>query len=261
MGLSVEEKEKILKALEEDREFRYALMGLLGFKEILERITRIEEIIARIEERQQRLEERQQKLEERQQKLEERFAKLEERFAELKKRQLMLEERFARLEERQQKLEERMARIEERQLKLEERMARLEEEMNETRRVLTVIAHRFGVLSESAFREAMKYVVEEKLGAGRVSKMSLRDEEGLVYGYPSIIDIDVVVKDDKHILVEVKSRVSRGDVYEIYRIGKLYEKIKGVKPVLVIVGGFIDPKAYEAAAKLGVEVKPVIRES
>ncbi len=275
MGLSVEEKEKILKALEEDREFRYALMGLLGFKEILERITRIEEIIARIEERQQkleerqqRLEERQQKLEERQQKLEERFAKLEERFAELEKRQLMLEERFARLEERQQKLEERMARIEERfarleerQLKLEERMARLEEEMNETRRVLTVIAHRFGVLSESAFREAMKYVVEEKLGAGRVSKMSLRDEEGLVYGYPSIIDIDVVVKDDKHILVEVKSRVSRGDVYEIYRIGKLYEKIKGIKPVLVIVGGFIDPKAYEAAAKLGVEVKPAIRES
>jgi len=53
--LSREEKERILRTLEVDREFRYALMGLLGFKEVLGRVTRIEE---------------------RQQVLEERFAKL-----------------------------------------------------------------------------------------------------------------------------------------------------------------------------------------
>ncbi|MCS7108360.1 MAG: hypothetical protein RMH77_07280 [Sulfolobales archaeon] len=41
--LSVEEKERILSALEVDREFRYALMGLLGFKEVLERVTKLEE--------------------------------------------------------------------------------------------------------------------------------------------------------------------------------------------------------------------------
>ena len=58
VGLTAAEKERLLRAVEEDRGFRYALMGLLGFKEILDRIT---------------------KLEERQQKLEERFTKLEER--------------------------------------------------------------------------------------------------------------------------------------------------------------------------------------
>lgn len=87
MSLSAEEKKKFIRALEEDQEFRYAIAGMLGYREILDRITSIGE------------------------------------------RQTRLEERFARLEER---------------------FASLEEEMRETRRILTVIAHRFGVISESS---------------------------------------------------------------------------------------------------------------
>ncbi len=41
----------MIDLLEEDRELRYTLMGLLGFKEILDRITRIEERIIKLEER------------------------------------------------------------------------------------------------------------------------------------------------------------------------------------------------------------------
>ncbi len=33
-----EEKRRLIKALEEDTEFRYAVMGLLGFREILDAI-------------------------------------------------------------------------------------------------------------------------------------------------------------------------------------------------------------------------------
>ena len=215
-ALSKEERERILRALEEDREFRYALMGLLGFREILDRITRLEE---------------------RQQRLEERFAKLEERFAQL-------EDRFAKLEERV--------------TKLEERMLRLEEEMRETRRVVLTIAHRFGILSEEAFRQAMKYVVEDVLGVARVERWIYRDEEGLVYGYPSIVEVDVAIKDREHVLIEIKSRVSKADVSELYRIGRLYEKVEKVKPRLVIVGGFIDPDTQSLAKRLGVEIIPII---
>ncbi|BES81934.1 hypothetical protein [Pyrodictium abyssi] len=77
--------EALLELLEEDREFRHAVMGLLGYREVLERITRLEERFARLEER---------------------FAKLEEEFLELRRAQQRLEERQQRLEERQQKLEE-----------------------------------------------------------------------------------------------------------------------------------------------------------
>jgi len=216
MPLTIHDKEKLLKAIEEDREFRYALMGLLGFKEILDRITELAKGQQRLEERQQRL-----------------------------------EERFAKLEERQQRLEERF-------VKLEERQQRLEEEMKETRRVLMTIAHRFGILTEEAFRQGMRFVVEDVLKVAKVERWVYRDEKGVVYGYPSIIEVDVAIKDKEHILVEVKSRVSKSDVAELYKIGKLYEEVEGVKPRLVIVGGFIDTDTNYLARKLGVEIIPVI---
>ncbi len=224
MGLSPMEKERLLKALESDREFRYALMGLLGYREVLERTARLEE----------------------------RMMKLEERFADL-------EDRFLKLEERVAKLEERFAELAERQQKLDERMARLESEMIETRRVVTVIAHRFGVLSEAGLREALKYVVQEVLGAATVERKVFRDDEGIVYGHSTNVEIDVVVRDREHILVEVKSRVSRGDLAELYRIGQVYEKKYGVKPRLLMIGGFIDPEAYTTAHKLKIDLKPITR--
>ncbi len=251
--LTAKEKERFLRAVEEDREFRLALMGLLGMKEILERILGLEERFAKLEERFARIEQRQTRLEERFAELEERFAKLEERFAKLEERYQELERRFAELEERFAKLEERLARLEERQ-------ARLEEEMSEFRRLIFVIAHRFGVISESAFREAMRYVVEDSLGAGEVERVVLEDREGIVYGHPSIVEVDVVIKDDKHVIVEIKSRVSRGDVGEVYRIGSLYERVKGVRPELVIVGGFIDRDAARLAKKLGVRIVPAVEQ-
>lgn len=251
-ALSKEEKERVLRAIEEDREFRYALMGLLGYREVLDRIVSLEERVVKLEERVVKLEERVVKLEERFASLEERVIKLEERFAELEKRFADLEERFARLEERFLKLEERVA-------KLEERMLRVEEELAETRRVVLVIAHRFGVISEEVFRSAMKYVLEEVFGVARVSKWIYNDKEGLVYGYPSVVDVDVLIRDQEHILVEIKSRVSKGDVAELSKKGLLYERVEGVKPRLVIIGGFIDEDVYDLAKNLGVEVKSIFK--
>ncbi|WP_158298242.1 PD-(D/E)XK nuclease family protein [Aeropyrum pernix] len=333
-SLSKREIEKILRTLERDREFRYALMGLLGFKELLERFEKLEERQLRLEERFSQLEERQIKLEERFQllekrfqrleerhlrlerrfqklderfqrleqrqlrleerfqrleqrfqsleerylrleqrfqRLEERFRLLEERFQKLEQRQLHLEERFQRLEERQLKLEQRFQKLEERHLKLEQRFQRLEEEFRRlSERVLRVeqalvnmmrmmntIAHRFGILTEEAFRSAMKHVVEEVLGAGVVGRWIHHDKEGIVYGHPSIVEVDVVVKDGQHVLVEIKSQVTQADVAEMHRIGLLYERAEGVKPRLVIVGGFVDERARALAERLGVEIAPI----
>jgi len=76
LTLTAEEKEKLLRALEEDREFRYAMMGLLGFKEVLDRITKLEEGHREILERIAKIEERQQKLEERLLRVEEELVRL-----------------------------------------------------------------------------------------------------------------------------------------------------------------------------------------
>ncbi len=232
VSLSREEKERFLRALEEDREFRHAVAGAIGYGEILERFARLEE---------------------RQNRLEERFAKLEERFAKLEERQNRLEERFARLEERFAKLEERFARLEERQ-------NRLEEGFDDLRRLVMVVAHRFGAISEGAFREGMKYVVQEVLGSAKVSRLTMRDDEGIVYGHPSEVEVDVVVRDKEHVLVEVKSRISKEDVAELAKVGELYFRRFGVKPRLLIVGGYLDRGAGDLAQELGVELRPALED-
>ncbi len=268
MSISREElKSMILDLVEKDRELRHALMGLLGFKDILDRIVRLEERFARLEERQQKLEERFARLEEefkklyeRQQILEERFAKLEERFAELEERFARLEERFAKLEERIVRLEERIVelgerqqRLEERFLKVEERLAGLEKVISDLQRTLMTVAHRFGVLSEEAFREALSDILERFFGA-QAYRWVVYDEKGLVYGKPSQVEVDVVVHDNTHILIELKSRADTGDVLELTRIARLYEEREGVKPVLAIVAGYVSPQARKLAEKLGVKI-------
>ncbi len=244
-GESTALKNKILKLLEEDREFRYAMMGLLGFKEVLDRITKLEE-------RQQKLEERFARLEERQQVLEERLAKIEER-------QQRLEEKFAQLEEMFAKLEERVIRLEERMEKLEERVTRVEESLERLSRAVVTIGNRFGILAESVFREALTGILRKYFGAD-ARRWSCMDEDGIVYGYRSLIEVDVVVKDDAHILVEVKSRADPSDVIELVRIGELYKKVTGVKPKLAIVAGYVRKKTYEVAVKHGVEIYTYLEE-
>ncbi len=251
--LAKEEKEKILRTLERDKEFRYTVMGLLGFREVLDRITGIaerqqalEERFAKLEERFARLEEKFVALEKRQEKLEERFVRIEERFIELRERQQQLEERFAKLEERFIALEERFARLEERTTRVEEALVGLQ-------KTLATIAHRFGVMSEVAFREALAGVLEEFFGA-KAHRWTYYDEKGFVYGRPSEVEVDVVVHDNIHILVELKSRADSGDVLELTRIAKLYEEREGVKPELAIVAGFVDSRARKLAEKLGVKI-------
>jgi hypothetical protein len=73
------------------------------------------------------------------------------------------------------------------------------------------------------------------VGGGRVERWVYHDREGVVYGYPSVIEADIVVRDDGHYLVEVKASASRGDVVELKRIGDLYERVTDVKPKLILV--------------------------
>jgi hypothetical protein len=127
--------------------------------------------------------------------------------------------------------------------------------------LLAAIAHMFAALDDESLRESMKCVIEEVFGVAKVEKWVYNDAEGFVYGVPSVIEVDLLIRDKEHILLEVKSRVGRGDVYELSRVGKLYEKITGTKPRLVIIGGFMDKDVNDLAEKLGVEIIPITTES
>ena len=82
-----------------------------------------------------------------------------------------------------------------------------------------------GLMSEEAFREGLKGVVEKNFG-GKVEKWIYEDKDGFVFGHPSVVDIDVVVRDGEHVLIEVKSNVDKSDVSILLRKGQLYEKVR-----------------------------------
>jgi len=121
------------------------------------------------------------------------------------------------------------------------------------RRHIDALGARWGLLAEEAFRKGMKGVVERYFG-GQVERWTYRDEEGFVFGRPSEVEADLLITDKEHILMEIKSSVSRADVFELWRIGQLYERVVGVRPRLAIVSPFVREKAKKVAEELGIEV-------
>jgi len=154
----------------------------------------------------------------------------------------------------------RMETLERRMEAFERRMEELREDFNRGMRAfdikLSSLGARWGVMSESAIRNALRGLLSEKFGV-RVSRWETFDKEGIVYGRPAKIEVDLVIRDKEHILVEIKSHVRKSDVTELLRIKELYEKVRNVKPSLVIVTPFIEEKAREFAEANGVRVYTV----
>ena len=174
-------KQRFLKLLKEDEEFRYAVAGLLGLEEILRRLDRHEE-----------------------------------------------------------------------------QLVKLREDMNRgfelIERRITALGARWGIQAEEAFRESLKGILEKEFGV-KVERWIGKDGEGLVYGYPSDVEIDVAVRDGKTILIEVSSHIRASDVLLFRRKAEFYEKITKVKAdKLLIVTPYADEKALEAAGEMGIEV-------
>jgi hypothetical protein len=119
---------------------------------------------------------------------------------------------------------------------------------------ISALGARWGIMAESAFRESLRGLLEKELGY-RVEKWTVFDEAGRVYGYPSVVDVDVTVSDGKLILIEVSSHIKASDITTFRRKAELYTEKTGKKPdKLVAVTPYIDDTAQKAAKELGIEV-------
>jgi len=248
-------KKKMLKLLKEDEEFRYAVAGLLGLDTILSELRKLREDFSKyVELEERRWEENSKRWEENNRRWEENNKRWEENLRKWEETNRRWEENARRWEENNRRWEEAYKRFE----ILGNELRALREDFNkaylEFSRMLDALGARWGIIAEGAFREGMKGVVEKILGVARVEKWVFRDEAGEVYGYPSVVEVDVVVRNGIHTLVEVKSSISRGDVLEFWRIGRLYERVTGIKPRLVMISPYVDEKALESATNLGIEI-------
>jgi len=190
--------------------------------------------------------------------------KLEERMAtkdDLKKleEKMATKEELKRLEERVNSIEERMATKEDLK-RLEERMATkeelravetsLREEIRKLWLALNALGARWGVFSEDAFRSGVRELLKD---AGyTVDRWVYYDDKGYVYGYPSEVELDIIIKDGRTLAVEITSALKRGDLQQIRRKVELFSTVTGrrVDAVYVITPFIHDrnPDAVEAVA-------------
>jgi len=280
--MSVDLRGLLLRLLREDEEFRLAVMGLLGYSDVKSSVDRLveavnelakavkahEERLSRVEDGLTRLENAVEELTRAVKSHDERLTRLENAVEELTKAVKAHEDRLTRVEDRLTRLEnavdELTKAVKEQSKAIEElakivkshedRLAKVEEAIKAFDRRLMALGARWGVESEEAFRNAMRGVVEGILGVATVGKWVYFDKDGVVYGHPSQVEVDVAIRDGTHILIEIKASASSGDALEFSRVGKLYETITGIKPRLVLVTPFIDDRGLEAARKLGIEV-------
>jgi hypothetical protein len=121
-------------------------------------------------------------------------------------------------------------------------------------RHISAIGARWDIMAEDTFREGLRGILEKEFGV-KVERWIARDEDGIVYGFRNVIEIDIAVKDGKTLLIEISSRVGPSDVAALLRKAQLYERKTGIKPDrLLMVTPYADENAIEAAKELNVEI-------
>jgi len=263
------DKEAFLRLLREDEEFRYAVLGLLGLDEVLKRLEKntraiaalqravvrhtkaLEEHAKAIEAMQKTLEEHSKAINSMQRTLEEHSRAINAMQKTLEGHSRVLEEHSRAIEGLQKAVEEHSRAI----MSLQRAVDAHSVAIRELAAKVNALGTRWGVVAEEAFRESVKYLVEDLLGAYKAGKWTYYDAEGLVYGHPSVVEADLLVRDGEHILVEFKSSADRADVGELYKLGILYERVVGVKPRLLLVSPAVRKRAAELAKELGIEIR------
>jgi len=170
----------------------------------------------------------------------------------------MLKELKKDREENSRKWEENNKKLDEMMRKSDERFAAMLQEIKDIRSrqesSVGALGARWGIAAESSFRSALKGILEDRFDV-QVVNVTEYDKEGSVFGHPDQVEIDVIIKNGEIIVCEIKSSMSRSDMYTFHRKVQFYEKQHGCKVTTVmVISPMVDKKAVSVAEKLGIVV-------
>ncbi len=113
---------------------------------------------------------------------------------------------------------------------------------------------RWGLRSESSFRNALKGILEKDFGL-EVLHIIDYDASGEVFGYPEQIEIDILIKNGFRIACEIKSSISKAEMYIFAKKINFYQKLHN-KPITrkIVISPMVDPREKPAAKNLGIEI-------
>jgi hypothetical protein len=178
---------------------------------------------------------------------------LEEILTRLDRHEEHIKQILTRLDRHEEHIKQILTRLD----RHEEEIKKLREDMNRgfelMERRLSAIGARWGIMAEEAFREGLRGILEKEMGM-KAQRWVAFDEEGKVHGYPSTVEIDIAVKDDKLLLIEITSHAKLSDITAMKRKADLYAEKTGRNPdKVIIVSPYIEENAREAAKTLQIE--------
>ncbi|MGC9149384.1 MAG: DUF3782 domain-containing protein, partial [Sulfolobales archaeon] len=184
--LSKEEKERILRTLEKDMEFRYAVAGLVGLAEVLKRLDSIEA------------------------RLEEHSRILREHSEALQNHSKILEELIRGVEDLAKAVDEHSRRVED----LTKAVYEHSKTIAELKISIGSLGRRIGLDLEKTILNLYR---DQLLGLGirdvnEIERFVYKDKEGKYFRKGAKIEVDIYAHDKEVYLIEVKSLVEEEDV-------------------------------------------------
>ncbi|WP_020503503.1 PD-(D/E)XK nuclease family protein [Lamprocystis purpurea] len=120
-------------------------------------------------------------------------------------------------------------------------------------RSIGALGARWGLQSETAFRNALAGILETSFGVS-VRNVCEFDDAGEVFGRPDQVEIDIIVKNGMLLLMELKSSIDKSGMYIFERKARFYERHHNRKADrLIVISPMIDPRAIPVAQALGIE--------
>ncbi len=113
---------------------------------------------------------------------------------------------------------------------------------------------RWGLNSEQSFRRGLEGILSDSFGV-EVRNVTEWDKAGEVFGHSDQVELDVVIQNGVLILVEIKSSMSKSDLYTFDRKAAFYAKHHD-RPVgrKLVISPMVEKGAQQVAVRLGIEV-------
>ncbi|MEW6686181.1 MAG: DUF3782 domain-containing protein [Candidatus Edwardsbacteria bacterium] len=119
---------------------------------------------------------------------------------------------------------------------------------------IDTVGTRWGVFAESTLRNTLRELLLKSFKVKEVKEWKTQDKDGFVFGYPHEVQIDLLLKNEEHYLVEIKSSAGSGDVILFSRKAKFYTDTTGISPKLIFVAVDINDEGRRSCQELNIQL-------
>lgn len=164
------------------------------------------------------------------------------------------EEQSRKWDENQHKWDENQRRWDENEKRIEQILQEIKRLGNKHDSTIGALGARWGLYTEQSFRNALQGILQDSFNV-EVVKITEYDDQGEVFGRPDQIELDLIIQNGTLIIAEIKSSMSKADMYTFMKKIQFYEKRHQRSATRkLVISPMVHPAALTVAQNLGIEV-------